>query len=457
MSTNTDDQEYSARRIHQSLGGTTAFFQGYTIGEIMLFVGVAFVTLIGAALVPATFTIPVLGFGLMLGLVLGVLHKVKPSYLWLTEWLAARLGWAVKNKEYTHGEDNSEVRYLTRVGQVFPHAIERSDGALVGAMKVEPANMALEDDDAWAKAVDSLSEFVNATIDFPVKFYITSREVDQDDVVRDHQRRLGDADVRSRPVLKRLLDEYITTNTDQNGDIDSEATTIREYYIITAVRDADVEQLNETGDSVLAYLADIPVLGRVFGRFQSDGLSDAERDRLKEDKLESRLGQLRRGGSSLYRCSMSPVDAYDLTRVTKEYWTGHTEEYGEITDAIGTFPVVAHGISDDVPTTPDPDDVVDAMDDSGEETGSDDTADVSAADRLDDTSTLHQSVIAPSTVDWEATHAVINDDTYVRTFWIEQFPEEPADGIFERLLLETDLNTDISIHLDPSTVNRPKT
>jgi len=65
----------------------------------------------------------------MLGLVLGVLHKVKPSYLWLTEWLAARLGWAVKNKEYTHGEDNSEVRYLTRVGQVFPHAIERSDGA----------------------------------------------------------------------------------------------------------------------------------------------------------------------------------------------------------------------------------------------------------------------------------------------------------------------------------------
>jgi hypothetical protein len=87
-----------------------------------------------------------------------------------------------------------------------------------------------------------------------------------------------------------LLEEYITTNTDQNGDIDSETTTIREYYIITAVRDADVEQLNEASDSVLAYLADIPVLGRVFRRFQSDGLSEAERNRLKEYKLESRLG-----------------------------------------------------------------------------------------------------------------------------------------------------------------------
>jgi len=135
----------------------------------------------------------------MLGSSLGVLHKVKPSYLWLTEWLAARLGWAVKNKEYTHGEDNSEVRYLTRVGRVFPHAIERSDGALVGAMKVEPANMALEDDDAWAKSRDSPpSSSTRPSISGEV--YITSREVDQDDVVRDHQRRLGDADVRSRPV-----------------------------------------------------------------------------------------------------------------------------------------------------------------------------------------------------------------------------------------------------------------
>ncbi|WP_115864242.1 VirB4 family type IV secretion system protein [Halorussus litoreus] len=451
MSTNTDDREYSARRIHQSLGGTTAFFRGYTLGELMLFVGVAFVTLIGVALVPATFTIPLLGFGIMLSLLLGLLHKVKPSYLWLTEWLAARLGWAVKNKGYTHGEDNSEVRYLTRVGQIFPHAIERSDGALVGAMKVEPANMALEDDEAWAKAVESLSEFVNSTVDFPAKFYITSRELDQDDAVREHQQRLGDADVRSRPVLKRLLEEYITTNTNQNGDIDSESTTIREYYVITAVRDADIEQLDETGDSVLAYLGTVPIFGRVVGRFQSDSLSEAERDRLKEDKLESRLGQIRRGGSSLYRCSVSPVDAYDLARVTKEYWTGRTEEYDNLTNAIGTFPVVAHGLSDGVPSTPDPDTVIDAMNDAEDSNvvESDTETNVASEDRLDDASTMHQSVIAPSTVDWETTYAVLNDETYVRTFWIEQFPEEPANGMFERLLLETDLQTNVSIYLDP--------
>ncbi|ELY66170.1 VirB4 family type IV secretion system protein [Natrinema versiforme] len=463
MSSNTADSEYNARKIHQSLGGTTAFFQGYTIGELMLFLTVAFVTVIAATFVPSALTIPILGFGIMLTILLFLLHKVKPDYLWLTEWLVARFGWAIKNKEYTHGgEDNSEVRYLTRLNRVYPHAIERTDGALVGAMKVEPANMALEDDEAWAKAVQSLSEFVNSTVDFPVKIYITSREIDEDDVVREHQNRLGDANVRSRPVLKRLIEEYVSSNTNENGDIDSETTTIREYYLITAVTDSDIEQFDETGDSVLAYLADVPVLGRLFGRFQSEELSESKRDQLKEEKLESRLAQLRRGGSSLYRCSISPVDAYDLARVTKEYWTCQSQDYADMTSAIGTFPVVSHGISDGVPATPDPEDVLDSMDDSSDEAADweysledldeEDTADepsVSDADRLPDTSTMHQSVVAPSSIDWETTYAVINDETFVRTFWIEQFPEEPSDGLLERLLLETDLQTDLSIHLDP--------
>ena len=48
---------------------------------------------VGAAVVPAALTIPVIGFGLMLGILLAILHKVKPSYLWLTEWLAALSGY----------------------------------------------------------------------------------------------------------------------------------------------------------------------------------------------------------------------------------------------------------------------------------------------------------------------------------------------------------------------------
>ncbi|MFD1648041.1 VirB4 family type IV secretion system protein [Haloarchaeobius litoreus] len=477
MSTKSDSGQYSARRIHKSLGGTTAFLRGYSIAELLLFLGVGFTTFVAAALVPATLTIPTFGFGLMLTLLLLLLHKVKPRHLWLTEWLGARLSWAVKNKSYTHGgEDTSEVRYMTRLERVYPFGIERTDGALVGAMRVTPANLSLEDDDAWSKAVQSFSEFVNANIDFPVNIYTTSRTVDRDDLVHTYRERLRDGDVQSRPVLKRLLQTRIEENTDDNGEPDSESTTVREFYIITAVTDADIEADSQADDSVVTYLSSLPVVGSAFGRFQTTDLSAEDRDQLKQSKLESRLAQIRRGGTSLYRCSVSPVDSYELARVTKEYWSCQRETYGDLSNAIGTFPIVSHGISDGVPSTPSPEDVVStdsedspspvettAVDDEAEwefplddeETAEDDAKDDSESKGLsttklyDSVSHRHQSIVAPSTVDWNPTYAVIDDETFVRTFWIDQFPEEPVEGMFERVLLETDLNTDISIHLDP--------
>ncbi|MCD2205077.1 VirB4 family type IV secretion system protein [Halobacterium sp. KA-6] len=450
MSTNSTNHDSRARRIHHALGGTTAFFQGYTIGELMLFIGTALITLVGAALVPATLTLPVIGGGVMIGLSLGLLHKVKPGYLWLTEWLGARLTWALKDDAYTHGDADSNVRYLTRVNRVLPHAVERTDGALVGGMQIEPANMALEDQQAWSNAIQSLSEFANSTVEFPVQVYITSRDVADGDVVREHQARLSDGDVQSRPVLERLLEESIADNTDADGAVDPDTATIREYYLLTAVTEDDIQEGAPTGDSVLGYLADVPVIGGVFERFQGEELSADERVRLQEEKLEARLGQLRRGGTSLYRCSMTPVDGYDLARVTTEYWTGHTQSYADLADALGTFPVVSHGLTERVSTTPNPDDVLAAA---ADDTASDE--DLAAASGETPTGGLaspaerQQSVIAPSSVDWQPTYAVLNDETYVRTFWVEQFPEEPADGMFERLLLATDLNADISMHVDP--------
>ena len=450
MSTNSTDHDSRARRIHHALGGTTAFFQGYTIGELMLFIGTALITLVGAAFVPATLTLPVIGAGVMVALSLGLLHKVKPEYLWLTEWLGARLTWALKDDAYTHGDDDSNVRYLTRVGRVLPHAIERTDGALVGGMQIEPANMALEDQQAWSNAIQSLSEFANSTVEFPVQVYITSRDVADGEVVRDHQARLSDGDVQSRPVLERLLEESIADNTDADGAVDPDTATIREYYLLTAVTDGDIQSGSPTEDSVLAYLGDVPVVGRVFERFQGEELSADERARLKEEQLEARLGRLRRGATSLHRCSITPIDAADLAQITTEYWTGHTQSYDDIADALGTFPVVSHDDSDRVSTTLDATDSHDEADDDSE--GGEKSVGASAgapADRLERPGERQQSVIAPSSVDWEPTYAVLNDETYVRTFWVEQFPEEPADGMFERLLLATDLNADISMHLDP--------
>jgi len=90
------------------------------------------------------------------------------------------------------------------------------------------------------------------------------------------------------------------------------------------------------------------------------------------------------------------------------------------------------------------------MDDSGEETGSDDTADVSAADRS------RRYVDAPPVGDRNRRRSIgrrpMPSSTTTRTSGrsgSSSSPEEPADGYSSALLLETDLNTDISIHLDP--------
>jgi len=61
----------------------------------------------------------------------------------------------------------------------------------------------------------------------------------------------------------------------------------------------------------------------------------------------------------------------------------------------------------------------------------------------------HQSLVAPTAIDWAQDHALIDQETYARTFWVETFPEEPSNGLLERLLLDTDLRADVSIHIDP--------
>jgi hypothetical protein len=61
----------------------------------------------------------------------------------------------------------------------------------------------------------------------------------------------------------------------------------------------------------------------------------------------------------------------------------------------------------------------------------------------------HRGAVAPAALDWAETHAVINSETYARTFWIETFPERPSNGLLEKLLLDTTIQADISIHIDP--------
>lgn len=469
--TNNDQSNFdNTRHIHDTLGGEQEFLRGLTAKDIILMFGpfVLFLFPLGLPFVPDSFTLPVFTFALATLPLMLVLHKTTPEHLTLSESLASKIKWMFKKKQYKLGtRELDESMYTSQIEEVRENSITRLDGAVVGAVKIDPANMALENQDSWAQAVSSFANYANTTFDFKTQLYITGREIRAEDHTGHLTDRLNDKDVRDRPVLGQLMERFIDWYT---ARLDAQGAHTREYYIIVPVTDDDVKSPEETGDSVIDYLATVPVVGTAFEKLQTrqNDMTDGQRERLKQQKLDARLDEIRRGANNLFGCRGGVVDTHRFAQILKEYWSCGTEDYGDMEQALGTLPVVAretdtgepsaHGVqlrgsaADKVSDAVDSEleDFVDPDDDSAAaEEKRDVVRTAKAHTSLQDIQEKHKSFFAPSTIDWEKNHGVINDEHYVRTYWIENFPEYPSDGFLERVLLEANLGTDISIHLEP--------
>jgi len=447
--TETQAAEYSTNIIHESLGDTTEFWGKYTFGELLLFVipVFAYLVILGLPFVPASALIPAtIGLIVTEGF-LYVLHTVRPSYYRLTEWLRVRAFWLAKKEEHTVGEGNQDTRHVTRVERIMPHGIERVDGTYLGAVEVKPANMALEDGEQWQQAVQSLTGLVNS-LNGTAKIYVTTRDAGNEAHVQAHKDRLKDADTQNHSIFRGVLMEWINRHTDAKGEIQTETEMEREYYIIVSVTDADIDDLQSDDDSVLQYLGDLPVLGRVFSPFGGQELTAEEREAYKAKKLRDRVGNVARSVDSLYRCRGSPVSPYKLAQLTKDYWACQERPFGDIEQATGLSPIT---YSDrELVRTSETVDTHTAAEGTDIETSDHETAEAEPVPRdVADPGRKHKSLVAPTAIDWEQDHALIDKDTYARTFWVETFPERPSNGLFERLLLNTELRVDVSIHVDP--------
>jgi len=68
---------------------------------------------------------------------------------------------------------------------------------------------------------------------------------------------------------------------------------------------------------------------------------------------------------------------------------------------------------------------------------------------LDDIRDVHRSVVTPSGIDHQS-NGVTTGETWTKSFWVSEFPDSPADGLFEGLYSTAETrSTDISIHIDP--------
>lgn len=230
--------------------------------------------------------------------------------------------------------DHRDAGQYTQVERVHPErdAVERTDGALVGALRITPPTMALATEEDWATAADQFTDVLNTTVEFPVQLYATTRPFPVDDYLATFEERVTDPDVQANPTLERLIDGYVEW---YRADLAQRQTTIRDHYAIVPVRPASVRH---TDDGLAQRLADVPVVG-IFVDVVTADRAAAERAAMA-DALDDRLRQLEQGFRDIDGCAAHRVSAAALTELVADYWTDQDRDEQATEATLRTTPLV---------------------------------------------------------------------------------------------------------------------
>lgn len=471
------------RRVPTKLGDTNEFWRGYTLDD--LFVGATpfIVTLLFTAYLLPPSLRPVGYVGSVIALVAGaVAVYATPDYLTASEWLQSYVNYVRRPKNVTHVRYNFDssreqkdlpeskwyevderTQDLVDIERIYKGqgAVERLDGYIVGAVKVEPANMALTADDRWIENVESFADFLNNSVEWPIQIYSTTTEFPVEDYIRQHKHRLQDEDVRKNPVFKKLIEYWLNWYPDE---LDLRGTNLREFYIIVPVGPNDTPGEGDSGG-----ISSIPVLGRLLGG-KGESLDTA---RLLQE-LDERLSLVENEGiQNLDGCRAERLDAGELTQVLMEFWDGSGTEYDDMNQVIRSSTLVSGNVSDGDFSNEDSSGGFTNFETPlgglkknmtgrgpGDEggggsrflpriIGSDNGEEgVSDGKVTDDVGEMHRSLIAPSQVLFEQERAKVGN-TWTKTMWAEGYPDQPRNGFLERVFTEPGIDTDVSIHVDP--------
>jgi hypothetical protein len=331
------DTHDRTKRIPKSLDTEANLVGSYSITDLTVAIAPGAAILLGARMVlPET---RVLGYSLQalalplaaLGLLLGVVFvSVTPRYVSSMTWLSALAAYTTSAPDAAH----QDAQAYTQVQRVFPEheAIERTDGALVGALQVSPASMALATDAEWAQAASGFEDLLNTTVRFPIQLYSTTRPFPVDAYLERYEQRLEDPDVRSNPTLQRCIEEYVEW---YRSDLERRQMTIRDHYVIVPVRP---ESVRHTDAGLAQRLSDVPMLG-VFVETLTASRVAEERAAMAEE-LDDRLRSLERGIRGLDGCEATRLPAASLVELVGEFWTDRDREVGEAETAVRTSPLV---------------------------------------------------------------------------------------------------------------------
>ena len=475
------------RRIPKKLGESDEFWRGYTLDDLLVG-GTPFIVavLLTAYVIPPEYRY--LGYILaFFGLVLGALAVyATPDHMTASEWVSTYAHHIRRPEEVEHVrydfesvreqtdfpesrafEVSQRTQELTDVKRVHKDrdAVERTDGTFVGAVRVEPANMALATDRRWRENVSAFADFFNNSVEWSLQMYSTTTEFPIEEYLRRRERRLDDDDVSGNPVFRRLIEEWLDWYP---RELEARGTNIREHYIIVPVRRDEVTGNGDEG-GLLETLSDAPVVGSLFGLLaSSDGMTEEEIRARVLDELDERLRMVENEGiQKLDGCRAHRLEASGLARILAEFWEGEPADFGDTDGLLRENPVVA-GDFDMNGAGADEDDAETAestepeTEEEGEGKAEEGTSlfgslfggggnsdeERTNGNVTDDVEEMHKSLVAPSEAVFERNAAKLGT-RWSKSMWAEGYPDQPVNGFLERLFTEPGVETDVSIHVEP--------
>lgn len=316
------------KRIPKSMGTDTKLFGTFTMTDLAvgLFPGVI-VVLATQVLLPSSMTIlgysvqvltlPIAALAIVTG---GVFVYLTPRYTTSVDWIGSFLTFLARSSELDH----ATAKTYSQVQRVHPDrgAIERTDGALLGMVQVEPPTMALATTDEWKRTAKSFQNFLNTTIEFPIQVYSTTSEFPVDAYLDRYESRLDDPDVEANPQLAALIEHYLDW---YGSELERRQMTIRDHYIVVSVTPSEVQF--DSG-SVTQQLAELPYVG-IFVMALFGPSLQAEREAMFET-LDERLRRVETGLRDVHGCTAKRVPVDEATLQIADFWADKGDEYGDI-------------------------------------------------------------------------------------------------------------------------------
>jgi hypothetical protein len=256
----------------------------------------------------------------MLAIACGILVVyLTPAHLTTVQWIELILGFQSRATRLPY----DVARQQTHVADIHPveNVIERADGALLGFIQVTPPPMALATDAEWEQKADGFQEFLNTAVDFPIQVYSTTQPFPVDEYLTHYESRRTDPDVRSNPRLATLIDEYVTW---YRTELTQRRMTIRDHYVIVAVRPAEVRFDRAT---LVQKLTVLPVIG-VFIKAVLAPRRDAERAAMF-DAIADRLQVVERGLRAIDGCDARHIEATEAAELLASFWHGEQVQYAD--------------------------------------------------------------------------------------------------------------------------------